>query len=228
MKPMLPFIDEEVFVPMEGTDFLNDSEGDDPMIKDIIESFTHYEENLVFDQLIESLVPFKRMDKEAGTNESVEEPYFVSMPLFEFPYIIDINYPQLAHIRGELMQALEVFHDDFENSNTELRSMLYKTDKEKIQHYLHKFISPHLEEIQKAIDKNVYIQQEKNRYRSDQRIKVMMGVTSYENQIRLLEKEEIIQPYIADSIIEKLAKNFDVRCCTPFIYHIYPENIITQ
>lgn len=91
MKPMLSFIDEGVFVPMGSSEFQKESDGDDPIIKDIIESLTKYEENLVFDQLIESLVPFKRLDKEAVADVTKEEPYFVSISLFEFPYIIDIN-----------------------------------------------------------------------------------------------------------------------------------------
>ncbi len=229
LMPLIPFEKEEdVFVLMPNDRYLEDSKGEDHLIKYIIESFSDYDEELIFDQVIVEMVPNVRLNEKAEINTKAKNPFFFSMPLFSFPLMIDLNHPQLANVRNELNPVFVPFNEDYDLLKEELASVVFEKEQGRIQPLLKKHIVPHLVEIQKNIDKNIYIQQEKNRYSANYQIKVMIGVTSIENQIRLLEKEEIIKPFVAAAIIEKLAKNFDIKTCVPFIYHIYPKTNITS
>ena len=229
LQPLFPFLEEEdVFVPMESKEYNEETEGEDPLIKNIVESLTYYEEDLIFDQIIESLVPYSCIDEEAKINVTAAEPFFLSMQLFSFPLLIDLDHPQLANVRNELKTVIEVFHEDYGLLKDELASISFKNEQDQIQPLLKKYMAPHLGEIQKNIDKNMYVQQAKNRYSTAMQIKVILGVTSFENQIKLLEKEEVILPFVAGAIIEKLTKDINVKNCAPFIYHIYPKINITK
>ena len=203
---------------MESNAYNEKEDGEDFMIKYIIDSILNNNENLIFDEVIEELVPYSDLETEKVTDET----YFLSTSLFEFPIMCDLNSDQLKTIMKEFRQTMKPFHDEYKSLKREIASISFNESNIRIQSQIKSGIVPHLENIQKKIDENIYVQQQKNRYDPKQRIKVMLGVSSIENNIRLLEKEEVILPFVADSIIEKLEKNIDIKSCIPFIYHKLP------
>ena len=211
---------EGVLMIVNATEYNEDATVEDPLIKEIVDSFLENNGLVVLDEVIETLVPFKRVD---NNEQPVSEPYFISSYLFEFPLMFDLNYEQLKNVRDDLKPTIEPFHQEYKKLIEELAAIPYNNSEQQIRMLLNTHINPHIQNIQKKIDENIYIQQQKNRYGAEERIKVMLGITSVENQIRLLEKEEVILPFVADVVIEKLGKNFDIKSCMPFIYHKLPK-----
>ncbi|MBI4931830.1 MAG: hypothetical protein HY841_13795 [Bacteroidetes bacterium] len=212
------------FMLVNNKEYKEETVGEDPLIKEIVDSFFEYDQNLILDDVIEQLVPFTRLDG----GEITAESFFFSTPLFEFPHLHDLNYDQLKNVRNELKPIVESFHQDYKKIQKELAAVPFENSLTQVQAILNLNITPHLEKIQKKIDENIYVQQQKSRYGAEQRIKILMGITSVENQIRLLEKEEVILPFVAEAIIEKLGKNIDIKSSMPFIYHKLPPKVSSQ
>ncbi|MEK6616920.1 MAG: hypothetical protein AABZ32_12580 [Bacteroidota bacterium] len=211
-------------VMIQSKEYTEETTGEDPMIKDMMLSFLEDEQNLILDEVIEKLVSFTSAEGETGTIAG--EQFFFSSQLFEFPHLHDLTYNQLKNVRDELKPIVEPFHQDYKKIQKELAAVPFENSLPHVQNLLSSNITPHLEKIQKKIDENMYVQQQKNRYGAEQRIKVFIGITSVENQIRLLEKEEVILPFVAEAIIEKLGKNIGIKSSMPFIYHKLPPKVI--
>ncbi|MFH1004072.1 MAG: hypothetical protein V1781_01020 [Bacteroidota bacterium] len=217
-------LEKEGLTLMNYEEYTEETKGEDTMIKNIVDSFLEYDENLILDEMIEKLVPYTRLDEK----EIHAESFFFSIQLFEFPHVQDLDHNQIGNIRDELFLTVNPLHQDLIKLKKELASVQFENSQEQIQTLLNSNISPHLEKIQIKIDENIYIQQQKNRYTAEQRIKVLIGITSVENVIQLLEKKKVILPFVAGDIIEKLEKNINIKSCVPFIYHKFPPKISSQ
>jgi len=209
---------------MNSEDYSEESKEEDPLLKHIIDGFIEYEQSLVFDSVIEELVSFSRLDE----GNIKEDSFFFSIPLFNFPHLQDLTYEQLKNIRDELIPIVEPWHEEYEKFQKELITVPFENSQAQIKTLLNTYITPYLKAIQHKIDENLFAQQQKSKYGADQYIKVMLGITSIENQIHLLEKEGVLLPFVANTIMEKLEKGVNIKACYPFIYHKIKTTLITQ
>jgi len=196
--------------------YMEQSEGEDHIIQDILNSLLEKEQSFILEEEIEGLVPFAELE----SNEKVTtEPVFFSAYLFELPNLNDLTLNQLKNIREELKLVVKPFQEGFKEFKKELAAIPFEHAKTQIKALFDIHVSPHLSAIQYKADENIYIQQQKNRYGAGSFIKVMLGISSLEDQIHLLEKDGTLLPFVENAILEKLEKNINIKNCFPFIYH---------
>ncbi|MHB8403618.1 MAG: hypothetical protein ACYDCN_16590 [Bacteroidia bacterium] len=201
---------------MSNSLYMEESEGEDHIIKDIVSSLLEEEQCFILEEEIERVVPFAELE---SNEKTTTEPIFFSAYLFELPNLNDLTLNQLKNIREELKPVVNPFQEGFKEFKKELSAIPFGQAKTRIKSLFDLHISPHLLAIQQKSDEHIYIQQQKNRYGDGSFIKVMLGISSLEEQIHLLEKEGTLLPFVENAILEKLEKNINIKNCFPFIYH---------
>ena len=176
---------------------------------------------LVFDHLIEELMPFMAITNGALQQDApANKAEFIKAPLFEFPPLHGLSYEQMDYTRNKLSESFRPFKQQIEAFEVFLKTITFeKKNHEQIAAWFSEHIFPLLETIQQEINNDLYIRQALQSSPPSAKIKVLLGITSLKGMVDYYEKSEITKPYVADTIRRNMEREADISTSGLFFYH---------
>lgn len=209
---VVPFRKEKVLklFPMDR----GPEEKENVYIEDISYSMTMKETYLCVDEVIENLFNYKVLHaKTKGT------PDFIKIPLWEFPFLIGLNYEQLKYTRDNLTTALVPFKEQLSELSGKLNSIPYSKESiGQIEQLYKDSVTPTVGSVQQHIDESLYLCKSKSLLPNKIRLSYCLGIASSKTLIDYYEKTKIVLPYVANEIRERVERHNDLNISHIFTY----------
>lgn len=144
---------------------------------------------------------------------------FIKVALLKFPIVCEMKFLQVKHTRDNLKAALEPFHKEFHECYDALFDLSFTEDNfEKISSIVQDKIVSLQKPLQQAIDKSLYITQLRNKMHGENVLTFNLGVTSVEKLVDYYQHAEMIEPYVATEIKNRLRREIDLEASCMFAF----------
>jgi hypothetical protein len=195
-------------------DCFKDPTKEDVFIQPISDLIIGRESLMSMDGICEGLFTFSLHD---SANETGYD--FIKIPLWHFPKLEDLNYAQLKYTRNDIQGILLPFMSKLAELSASIFSLPFTRENQTQIKYLYKTKISHLvDPIQNSIDESLYLLQMKNKYGNKDEFKFCLGITSAEILIDYYEKTQIILPYVANQIKQRVGRHIDLKANYVFTY----------
>ena len=217
---LLPFVDDGI-LKLTFLRFMDLPDTEAQFITDISATIFERESILQFDPSVEEMFNFTPYDF-----SKTKETEFIKIPLWNLPRISGLSYEEMQHIRQHLKPALDLFKSQLKALSKELHAITYEDEslhliKQKCIEGLSNFIEP----VQHSINQSLYLNKLRNQFPSDHYLKFCLGISTAETLVNYYEKKEIIEPYMASEIKQRVERHIGLSSSNFFAYYeIYPSN----
>ncbi len=144
---------------------------------------------------------------------------FIKIPLWDFPLLDDISYPQMKYTREDLKKALYDFNINLKSLISILFDMHYTYEDNYI--FLQIFTShvkPSAKVVQQAINNSLYLCQIKNKTQNKSYARYNLGITSAANLVNYYERSGMVEAYVCSEIKERLGRKITMQDMCVFSY----------
>lgn len=205
---------KEEFWQLEVPQYDSDNNKENPYIQKLTTIIKEKECIFTFDVHVEQEFTFTEF---AATHALTSD--FIKIPLWKFPMMTDMEFFQLKYTREDLKKPLHAFHPQFNECVKAMSELPFTADNcEKILHLFNQKIMPFQQPMQQAINDSLYCSQQRNKTEKDSGMTFNLGITSAENLIHYFERLEIVEPYIASEIKDRLGKEINLQSSCIFSY----------
>ena len=169
---------------------------------------------LSFDRVVEQLFTFTNFAE-------IHEPTFdyIKIPLWHFPDVTEMVFAQLKYTHSDLNTALISFNEHYYACLEQLFDISFsKENYQKIVDFVGEEIMPFQESMQQAIDNSLYISQLRNKTQNAAKLIYNLGITSIENLIHYHERAELVEPYVATEMKNRLKRTMNLEATCVFSY----------
>ena len=170
---------------------------------------------LSFDNVVEQLFTWSDFDQ--SDHKAFD---YIKVPFWKFPLVYDMTFNQLKYTREDLKPLLQKFYTQFYDCLRQLFVMSFLTENhEKIIAIIQDKIMSLKLPIQQAIDNSLYISQLRNKTQGDADLTFNLGITSAETLVDYYQRAEMIEPYVASEIKDRLKRkmNLDATCVFSYV-----------
>ncbi len=205
---------KEEFWQLEVPQYDSNDNNENPYIQKLTTIIKEKEYIFAFDFQVEQEFTYTEF---AATNALTSD--FIKIPLWKFPMMTDMEFFQLKYTREDLKKPLLAFHTQFNECVKAMSELSFTADNcEKILHLFKQKIMPFQQPMQQAINDSLYCSQQRNKTEKDSGMTFNLGITSAENLIHYFERLEIVEPYIASEIKDRLGKEINLQSSCIFSY----------
>lgn len=170
---------------------------------------------LSFDRVVEQLFTF------ANLNETHKPTFdFIKIPLWHFPDVTEMVFAQLKYTHGDLNTALIPFNEHYYECLEQLFDISFSRENyQKIVDLVEGKLIPYQKSMQEVIDNSLYISQLRNKTQNAPQLIYNLGITSVENLIHYYERAELVEPYVATEMKDRLKRtmNLDATCVFSYV-----------
>lgn len=211
---IIPFIiDGNIQIKMQNS--ARDEAKEDIFLEEIADTIIKRDAFLTMDIAIEGLFKHTTLD-----SDQLEFSDFIKIPLFNIPPFLGMKYEQIKYTRNSLQEGFAPLKKDLQDLSEQLFNIPYTAENQhQIRQLCNEKIVPHVEPIRQKIDDSMYLSKSKNQLSDDFLLKMMLGITSAEVLVRYYEKMDIIEPYMASEIIQRINRHFDSKASFLFTYN---------
>jgi hypothetical protein len=206
VNEMMPFIDEGIWQMMP-IDYEPGPNKEDSLIQPIVNTFLEPENILSIDgQFVALFNPATYFSTPFNDSE------LIMIPLWNFPHFTDINYQQIKYTRDNLQPGLKKFKEQLKEISDLLSQICFSSENfQQIRQLFDNRFFETIEQVQKLTDESLYINKMKNQFKENTGFRFCLGVTSVEAVVRSFERTETIQPYVANEIKHRIAREIDLK-----------------
>jgi hypothetical protein len=213
VNEMMPFIDEGIWQMMP-IDYAPGPNKEDELIQPIVNTFLEPKNIFSIDgQFVALFNPATYISTPTNDYE------LIKIPLWSFPHFAEITYQQIKYTRDNLQPGLQKFKEQLKEISDMLSQICFSS--ENFQQIKQLFDNRFFETIvlvQNLIDESLYINKMKNQFKENTGFRFCLGVTSVEAIVGSFERTETIQPYVANEIKHRIAKEIDLKSCCVFTF----------
>ena len=217
---LLPFVDDGN-LKLTFLRFMDIPDTEAQFITDISATIVERESILQFDPSVEEMYKFTPYD-----SCEAKETEFIKIPLWNLPPILGLSYEEMKHIRQHLKPALDLFKSQLKEFSKELHAITYNDENlDKIKHECSNALSNFIEPVQKSINDSLYLNKLRNQFPSDHYLKFCLGITTAETLVNYYAQKEVIEPYMASEIKQRVERHIGLSSSNLFSYYeINPPN----
>ncbi len=210
---LLPFFDEDIFMVSPLYYFENDFK-ENAYVPEMVNNFTDKDVLLCLGQEVEQLLAFSH------TASPDVDCDFIKIPLWDFPTFSGTTYEKMKHSRTDLQPAFAPFKEQLDLIQKYIHDITFAKDNIfQLKNYCQEKLQPFIHPIQHAIDKSLYLAQQRNKFDKNIGIQLNLGIASTETVINFYEKAGVIQAYVSSEIKHQLSKYMKVNTSYVFIYY---------
>ncbi len=213
LSEFFPYYDSKIFLPSIRYD-KEISIKEDRIIAEIADAIINRDGIISITDHIETMFPFLIYNAEV-----IEDFKFIKIPLWKFPPVYNMPFEQHNYTRQQLLLALQPFNSALKELQNDFFSIGFTL--ENLSHFitsLNEKINPLIMPVQNEIDESLYLSSIKNNHPENSGLLFCLGVTSAETLINYYLQNEIIEPYIANEIKNRVARHFDLDTSNVFCY----------
>ncbi len=217
---LLPFVDDGI-LKLSPLRFMDLPDTEAQFITDISATIVERESILQFDPSVEEMFKFTPFD-----SSEAKETEFIKIPLWNLPPILGLSYEEMKHIRQHLKPALDLFKSQLKAFSKELHAITYNHENlDKIKQECSNALSNFIEPVQKSINDSLYLNKLRNQFPSDHYLKFCLGITTAETLVNYYAQKEVIEPYMASEIKQRVERHIGLSSSNLFSYYeINPPN----
>jgi hypothetical protein len=210
---LIPFVDTEIWnLDIFSPEF--DHNNESKLITGIADTLINRNAFLSLDHSIDKL--FRFSTAEPADNSKCD---FIKIPLWAFPPITVINYEQMKYTRDQLKPFLDPFKKELQDLSDDLFKIIFTKD-----HFLQikkmctDRLIPLKANIQHEIHESLYLSRLRNSYPGNFGVEFCLGITDAETIVNYYEKTNIIEPYMASEIKQRINRQADLKATQIFTY----------
>ena len=207
------FIEEKVW-NFANLNVFPDPKKEDGYIQLICDSILHQNNFMGLDEILAEKYVSITLD-----NEDSVACDFIKIPLWDIPVDEGMASDKIKYTRSDMQTAMKPFKAHLNELKEELNEIQFEQENiSEIKNRLREKILEHVIPVQQAIDNSIYLSHQRNQSQDDTRSKLYLGISSSAMLIDYLEKFEVIAPYVASEVRERLAKQMDLKATRLFFY----------
>ncbi len=148
-----------------------------------------------------------------------EDYDFLKINLWKFPFMVEISYEHLNYTRGQLLPVFQPFKEKLKELQTEFFTLEFIP--ENLPHFKQSIIekiNPLILPVQQAIDESIYLSKLKNNYPPNYGLTFCIGIGPAETIVDYYQKNQIIEPYEATEIKERISRHISLKSTYIFTY----------
>ncbi len=207
------FIEEKIW-NIANTNIFSETNKEDEYIQLICDSILNRKDFMGFDEIL--------IEKFAGAtfDNAVDiDCNFIKIPLWDVPVDEGMPVDKIKYTRSDLQTAMKPFKAHLNELKEELNGIQFVTENlVEIEKLCEEKILEYVTPVQQAIDNSIYLSHQRNQSQDDTRSKLYLGISSSDMLIDYLEAFEIIAPYVASEVRDRLAKQMDLESTRLFFY----------
>ena len=149
----------------------------------------------------------------------VNEKLMMSTKLFDMPIPVSLSASQVRIVRNDLLNKFISFSEMLVDFNVQLQTIEYnnKNLKKLKREYFDK-ICEEKNNLQEAIDNNLYMNQLKNKLEEDKTLSIYLGLASFNNILEFYKNANIIDDYIIMYVKDKMKDELNMNGSKFFLY----------
>ena len=213
VKNLQPFIMEKIW-NIANTNIFSETNKEDEYIQLICDSILHRKDFMGFDEILTEKFAGATFDNAVDIDCN-----FIKIPLWDVLVDEGMASDKIKYTRSDLQTAMKPFKARLNELKEELNTIQFVTENlEEIEKLCKEKILEHVMPVQQAIDNSIYLSHQRNQSQDDTRSKLYLGISSSGMLIDYLEAFEIIAPYVASEVRNRLAKQMDLESTRLFFY----------
>ena len=191
-------------------------EKEDEYIPTVTKTIAQHGIIMSFDSVVEQLFTFT----ELGFVD--DAPFdFIKIPTWDFPLMEGIKFNQIKFTQQELKQPMQEFSVHMDDLLEQLFQIPFSAAHHaEIINLCNEKIVANAPPVQNAIDNSLYMIQFRNQNPAHTGMKFHFGITSAANLVDYFGKSEMVQPYVASEIKERLQREINLEASCVFSYFI--------
>ncbi len=207
------FIDDKIWsVPF--LSYVPDTKKEDVLLQIYFETFLNRNNIIAMDDKLTEYFTCTMLDEDETTVCD-----FIKIPLWDIPVAEGLTYNQIKHTRADLKPKMMPFTNDLNELAEAFKTIQFLPKNiQTIKELCRKKLSEHIMPMQQSIDDSLYLSHLRNQSAEDMCSKLFLGIASANMLIDYYEKAEIIQPYVASEIKQRLARHVDLKSCYLFTF----------
>ncbi len=213
LNVFLPFFEKKVLI-LETGDLFSDENNENKLLTEISKILINNDVLLSLTDSIEINNPFDTL-----SSNSEEFCSFIKVPLWKFPHLLIKSFDLLNFTREQMLPVFKPFNENLRKLQNDFFTINFAPENlPLIKQKINKKIMPHLANIQKAIDESLYISNMKNTFSENSGMNFCLGIAPAETIVKYYQDTEIIQPFEASEIINRITRHNNLKATYIFTY----------
>ncbi len=153
-------------------------------------------------------------------DENIEDTCeYININLWKFPVVSILQCFQMKHIRDGLQANMFSFYAQLEDCVQALSGIGFRAENYgKIRDIVYETIMPLKQLVQQDIDNSLYIMQLRNKNPNGRYVRFHLGITAAEKLVDYYQHAEMVEPYIASEIKDRLKRTMNLEDSCVFSY----------